>query len=222
MGQRLDFMKQLAHGFADHFGKSCEIVIHDLTTKDPDHSIVYIENGHITGREIGDGPSTVVLEAMNKKPEKIKDRLSYLTRTSNGQILKSSTFFVRGDDEQIEYIFSLNYDITSLLDILQPLIFTDSDKSNPQMHDAYLNLHAQPIVHNVNDLLDTLIEQALTLVGKPVDDMNKDDKIRVIQFLNEAGAFLITKSGDKVSSLLNISKFTLYNYMDAGNKTREE
>ncbi|MCB5915380.1 helix-turn-helix domain-containing protein, partial [Lachnospiraceae bacterium 210521-DFI.5.19] len=28
-----------------------------------------------------------------------------------------------------------------------------------------------------------------------------------------AGAFLITKSGDKVSSYLGISKFTLYSYM---------
>lgn len=222
MGQRLDFMKQLAHGFADHFGKTCEIVIHDLTKKDPDHSIVYIVNGHITGRKIGDGPSSVVLEAMSKSPDKIKDRISYLTRTSNGHILKSSTFFVRGDDEQIEYILSVNYDITSVIDVLNSIICTDTDKSNPQMLNAYLNVQAQPIVHNVNDLLDTLIEQALTLVGKPVDDMNKDDKIRVVQFLNDAGAFLITKSGDKVSSLLNISKFTLYNYMDAGNKIRED
>ena len=48
--------------------------------------------------------------------------------------------------------------------------------------------------------------------------MNKDDKIAVVKFLNNAGAFLITKSGDKVASLLGISKFTLYNYMDAGNR----
>ena len=76
----------------------------------------------------------------------------------------------------------------------------------------------QKITHNVNELLDSLIEQALALVGKPVAAMNKDDKVKVVQFLNNAGAFLITKSGDKVASLLGISKFTLYNYMDAANK----
>ena len=70
----------------------------------------------------------------------------------------------------------------------------------------------------MNELLDSLIEQALALVGKPVAAMNKDDKVKVVQFLNNAGAFLITKSGDKVASLLGISKFTLYNYMDAANK----
>ena len=59
-------------------------------------------------------------------------------------------------------------------------------------------------------------EQAIAKVGKPVALMNKDDKIAVVQYLNNAGAFLITKSGDKVSSLLGISKFTLYSYMDKG------
>ena len=74
----------------------------------------------------------------------------------------------------------------------------------------------QRITHNVTELLDLLIEQAIAKVGKPVAMMNKDDKIAVVQYLNNAGAFLITKSGDKVSSLLGISKFTLYSYMDKG------
>ena len=46
--------------------------------------------------------------------------------------------------------------------------------------------------------------------------MTKEDKIQVVRYLNDAGEFLITKSGDKVANLLNISKFTLYSYMDAG------
>ena len=43
----------------------------------------------------------------------------------------------------------------------------------------------------------------------------KEDKIKAIQFLNNAGAFLVTKSGDKVSKQFGISKDTLYSYMDA-------
>ena len=48
MDQKLDFLKQLAHGLAVQFGSSCEVVIHDLTKKDLDKSIVYIENGHVS------------------------------------------------------------------------------------------------------------------------------------------------------------------------------
>ena len=33
-------------------------------------------------------------------------------------------------------------------------------------------------------------------------------------FWNESGAFLITKSGDKISKYFGISKYTLYSYID--------
>ena len=67
---------------------------------------------------------------------------------------------------------------------------------------------------NVSDLLDDLIEQSVALVGRPVALMNKDDKVRAIRFLNQHGAFLITKSGDKVAKYFGISKYTLYSYID--------
>ena len=40
------------------------------------------------------------------------------------------------------------------------------------------------------------------------------EKINAIQFLNDAGAFLITKAGDKIASFFGISKYSIYNYVD--------
>jgi len=210
MRHTLDFLKQLAHGLAIQFGSSCEIAIHDLKTKDLEKSIVYIENGHISNRQIGDGPSGIVLETLQSDPSTIHDKLSYLTKTEDGRILKSSTFYIRDDDGSISYIFSLNYDITAFTaasTAIQSLIAT-KDKLPDLTGDS-----PRQITHNVNELLDLLIEQAVAKVGKPVAMMNKDDNVAVVQYLDHAGAFLITKSGDKVSSYLGISKFTLYSYM---------
>ena len=208
MRHTLDFLKQLAHGLAIQFGSSCEIAIHDLKTKDLEKSIVYIENGHISNRQIGDGPSGIVLETLQSDPSTIHDKLSYLTKTEDGRILKSSTFYIRDDDGSISYIFSLNYDITAFTaasTAIQSLIAT-KDKLPDLTGDS-----PRQITHNVNELLDLLIEQAVAKVGKPVAMMNKDDKVAVVQYLDHAGAFLITKSGDKVSSYLGISKFKLSN-----------
>ena len=210
MRHTLDFLKQLAHGLAIQFGSSCEIAIHDLKTKDLERSIVYIENGHVSNRQTGDGPSGIVLETLQSDPSTIHDKLSYLTKTEDGRILKSSTFYIRDNDGSISYIFSLNYDITAFTaasTAIQSLIatkdnFPDLTGDSPRQ-----------ITHNVNELLDLLIEQAVAKVGKPVAMMNKEDKVAVVQYLDHAGAFLITKSGDKVSSYLGISKFTLYSYM---------
>ena len=210
MRHTLDFLKQLAHGLAIQFGSSCEIAIHDLKTKDLERSIVYIENGHVSNRQTGDGPSGIVLETLQSDPSTIHDRLSYLTKTEDGRILKSSTFYIRDDDGSVSYIFSLNYDITAFTaasTAIQSLIAT-KDNLPDLTGDS-----PRQITHNVNELLDLLIEQAVAKVGKPVAMMNKDDKVAVVQYLDHAGAFLITKSGDKVSSYLGISKFTLYSYM---------
>ncbi len=209
MDTKLELVTQIGRGIATHFGNNCEVVIHDLRKEDIESSIVYIENGQVSNRKLGDGPSEIVLETLKKNPDLLKDRLSYLTRTDDGRILKSSTMYIRGKNNTIDYILALNYDITGLLTIdnsLKSLLSTsetEDDEKQPKR-----------ITHNVNDLLDALIEQSVALVGKPVALMSKDDKVAAIQYLNDAGAFLITRSGDKVSNYFGISKFTLYSYMD--------
>ena len=60
----IEFYTRLAHGLAVQFGSNCEVVVHDLQGKDIEHSIIAIENGHVTGRRIGDGPSQIVLESL--------------------------------------------------------------------------------------------------------------------------------------------------------------
>ena len=73
----------------------------------------------------------------------------------------------------------------------------------------------------LDDMLDDLIEQSVALVGKPVAVMNKADKVRAIRFLSDHGAFLITKSGDKVAKYFGISKYTLYSYIDAKQEEKQ-
>ena len=214
MSYTLELLKQLADGLARQFGPDCEIVIHDLTHQDLEHSVAYIKNGHISNRRAGDGPSKVVLETMHKDPASLTDHLGYLTRTSEGKILKSSTMYIRNaEGTAIDYLLSINYDITGLLTVdrsIKALIDTEPQED--------VKKQPEQIVHNVNDLLDSLIEQSVALIGKPVALMNKEEKVTTIQFLNDAGAFLITKSGDKVSKYFGISKFTLYSYIDVNSR----
>ncbi|GFI62114.1 transcriptional regulator DauR [Clostridiales bacterium] len=206
----LDFLTRLSHGLALQFGENCEIVIHDIKSgEDEISSISVIENGHVTGRKIGDGPSQAVLDALMNE-DVTEDRLSYFTRTDSGKLLRSSTIYIRNSENIIEGVFSINFDVTYLAMAENTLrSFTDSHASQSDAH---------RITSNVETLLCDLIEQSVRLIGKPVALMTKEDKIKAINFLNESGAFLITKSGDKVASYFNISKFTLYNYIDMGKK----
>ena len=130
----LDALRHIAKGVAAQFGSNCEVVVHEISEHSTQRSICAIENGHISGRKLGDGPSQVVLEQLSKADGNPEDHLCYLTRTPDGKLLKSSSVYIH--------------------------------------------------------------------------------KVREIRFLNEHGALLITKSGDKIASHFGISKYTLYSYLD--------
>jgi len=204
-----EFTARLAKALAALFGDNLEVAIHDLAAEDPEHTIIAIENGHVSNRRVGDGPSQVALGALRDGQGVLEDKYSYLTRTRDGRTLRSSTVYIRGSRGEPTGIFAINYDITGLL-MAQSAIGA--------LTDAQAQDEPKQIPTNVNELLDDLIEQSVKLVGKPVAMMNKDDKIRAIQFLNDSGAMLITRSGDKISNYFGISKYTLYTYLDAKNE----
>jgi len=204
--KRLENLKQIAVGVAAQFGDKCEVVIHDISANNPEHTIAFIVNGHVSGRKVGDGASQVVLDQLASQEKFPKDHLCYLTKTPDGRILKSSSLYIRNSKGVVSAIFSINYDMTNMILMQQELTGlvnnVDHSQSEPQK------------IINVNDVLDELIDQSVALVGKPAALMNKDEKIRAIRFLNDSGAFLVTKSGDKVAKYFGISKYTLYSYID--------
>lgn len=205
--QQDEFLKRLAKGIAALFGDNCEVTVHDMR-KGLENTIIAIENGHVTDRHVGDGASEVVLHALKEDPAKIEDDYNYLARTKAGRMIKSSSIYLRDKKGKLTHLFGINFDITDLVmarHAVEGIIATDESGDKEDV----------AITSNVGDLLDQLIAEADKFVGKPVAMMSKDDKTRAIQYLNDKGAFLIKKAGDKVSKHYDISKYTLYNYMSA-------
>ena len=209
LGQKeMDNLKQIARAIAGQFGKNCEVVIHEISDTSAYSSIVAIENGHVTGRKVGDGPSHVVLEQLGSHDDDAADEVGYLTRTPDGKILKSTSVYIRDEAGKIGAIFGINFDI-SMLQMAQNSL---GDFISPQQTGQK---EPERITLNVADLLDDLIRQADELIGKPVAIMTKDDKARAVRFLSSSGAMMITKSGDKIAKHFGISKYTLYSYLDS-------
>lgn len=206
----LERLKVIAHGLAIQFGPSCEVLIHDLQGN-LDTSLVYIENGTITNRHVGDGPSHVVLDVLNYD-DGSEGRFGYLTKTKDGRILKSSTMYIRDDNGNIDYLLGINQDITEFVMMhrsLESLIGIGQAETGT----------VEKITTSVSELLDDLLLEAERLVGKPGPLMNKVERLKAISYLNEKGAFLISKSSEKIAEYFNISKFTLYSDL---NTVKEE
>jgi predicted transcriptional regulator YheO len=206
------FLEKIAKGIAAQFGENCEVAIHNLTGS-YENTIELIENGHVTGRRVGDGASEVALEAL--KQDRVEDHYRYITHSKDGRLLKSTTIFIPGEDGGILGTVSINYDVTDLAvagNTISDFLKMDRDEGE----------RVDVITNDVGDLLDNLIEESWKYIGKPISAMTKEEKIRAIRYLDSKGAFLIMKSGEKIARYYDISKYTLYNYLGAGQKEPEQ
>ena len=202
----------LAKTIAEMFGKKCEILIHDFSN--PQHSIIAIENGHVTGRKIGDPITDLALATWKKGGygDKKTDRIvNYKTKTKDGRMLKSSSVFIRDNQKKIIGCMCINYDLTEhsmfhkVMDDFCTAIDLDEEKSEKGM---------EIFTDNVNEVLENIIQEAIEKIGIPVSLMQKEDKLMVTKIADEKGAFLIKGAITQIAKEINVSRFTIYNYLE--------
>jgi predicted transcriptional regulator YheO len=195
---------------ANVFGPDCEIVVHDL--RRPERSIVALENGQVTNREIGGplvgGPfGDVALRWLNEYDDRNRLRV-YETHTRDGKQLKSATLLLRTTKGKPFAALCINLDISAALAVsrwLGALVRIDSGGSRTLK---------SPNPPDVDDILTELISDSLSLVPMPPTELSKDQRFRVVQELDEKGAFLVRGAVRKVAKVLGVSRHTIYSYLD--------
>ena len=63
-----------------------------------------------------------------------------------------------------------------------------------------------------NSQLEDIFNDCLTIVGKPVEAMKKNDRIQLIALLMQRNAFSFQKSITYVADQLKVSRYTIYKY----------
>ena len=209
VNEHFKMLCEIGECIAKQFGDDCEVVLHDLT-RSYDNTIVAIWNGHVTGRNVGDGGTDAGL-AILRGTAQPKDEYCYINRTKEGRILRSSSKYFL--DEQGNAVGSLciNYDITALVagqSAMMKLASLDKEEATREV-----------LTSNIDDLLEILMMEAVESTGHTLDTLDKEDKVAVVRYLDNKGAFLIKKSAERVADFLGISRFTVYNYL---NEAQEE
>lgn len=200
----MEFLRDMVRALAAQFGSNCEVVLHDLR-RPYDSTIVAIENGHVTGRKVGDPGTNLGLEIL-RGTEQDGNKFNYLTQTKDGRMLRSTSVYMKNKNGETIGALCINFDITDLMvaeKTLQSLTLTG--QASPVK---------ESFVSNVSDLLDALLQEAQEQIGKPVALMQKEDKRRMVELLDRKGALLVKKGGERICQFLNISKYTLYSYLE--------
>jgi len=199
----------LADVLGTMFAPFVEVIVHDLRT--PDSSIIAIYNGHITGRSVGDGTTDLGLRRINGEvPDKI---INYKNESPSGLALKSSTLAIRDHKDRIIGSFALNMNIdyfAQVSKLLDPLLATETPDFLPSKENYGLG--------NSQEKITAMIQEYALKHGISYAMISPKQRKAVIEYLVKHGIFELKHAISIVSKTLNISRPTVYKYLDQFNQ----
>ncbi|MBP2651637.1 MAG: YheO-like domain protein [Firmicutes bacterium] len=217
--KKLESYIPLVDFIADIIGPHCEVLLHDIV--DVQNSVIAIRNGYISGRQSGCPLTDLGFEILENKAYLRQNAVvNYLSRTESGEKLKSSTYFIKDEDNSLIGMLCVNILISQdnlvvkdLAERLVSTLFTESSSVNKVANEA------GKIVESLNTSIENVVVSAIEKIideyDVPVERMSIDEKISIVQRLNSKGIFKIKGAITKVASSLQASESTIYRYLSA-------
>lgn len=198
--EAFEFLDRTAQGIAAMFGTSCETLIQDMA--EPDHPILSIYNGHVSGREVGSTLDVLGTGLTLDEEAYTADLVNLAATTPDGRQIKSSTFHLMGDGYNLA--LGINFDYSALVYANRILV---------DLMNAQADLRSALWQEGDSKQLSQLFERCVDTVGKPVSSLTKKDRLRVIALLEQNNAFSYRKAVPYVAQHLGVSRYTVYKYM---------
>jgi predicted transcriptional regulator YheO len=210
----MDSYKKMMDGLADYLGTGYEIVLHSL--EDLEKSVVKIINGEHTGRKEGAPITNFALNILFQLQEGSKyNHLTYFSEGKHGEVLKSCTILIRGENERVIGMLCLNFYLdTPLSTFISAFQGNTPLQAGPGYHAA-----APPVKEWYSSDTDDLLLHAVQDAKERVDAdprVNSSLKNReIVRLLNEQGLFNFKNAVIQIAEMLNISKNTVYMHLRA-------
>lgn len=204
-------------------GEHIEVVLHDLTH--PENSVLRIANSHVTGRHPGSsvlaGPGNdkalaILAEEMEPAQPGAHTRVfPYPTLTRDGRTLSSGTVIIRDSGGHAFAALCLNADVQQIETVRAML---------GRMLPAQSEAPPTPVTDlpDMEVLMNDIIANSVHRLGKPVAKMNKDEKTAAVETMLERGLFMVRGGVEAAARALGVTRFTVYNYLDAVKVRRTE
>ncbi len=197
----LESYKNLAAGLSEYLGEGYEIVLHSL--EDLEHSVIFIINGHYTGREVGCPITNIALSMLKKmEQEDSKGSISYFTKTSASKPLKSSTIAIKGAGNRTIGLLCINFYLATPYYSIINSFFGKEEEDRNEIEENFSD--------SIDDMVKKSISDAREMVMKDNTISSTNRNHRIIQNLFENGIFNFKDAVETVAQELGISKSTVY------------
>lgn len=213
----VEVLKPVVEMMGRMLGPSTELVLHDLTQ--PDASVVAIANGHVSGRKVGStilsgpkddrafGAAWSAATDLSGSGHSVVN--VYPTLTGTGTPLKSATVIYRDADGTPFAALCMNADLTVFK--LAHAWLEHAIQGAPAPAAAPESREESP---DMDLLMGEIIRSAIRTFGKPVQLMNKEEKVHAVEEMLRRGLFIVKGSVGRAAAALDMSRFSIYNYLD--------
>jgi predicted transcriptional regulator YheO len=194
----IEILDKVAKGISETFGSNCEVLIADLNNIE--NPIISIYNGHVTGRKLGDAISELGMRTI-KERKADRDLISYHATTVDGRLLKCSSFHFKHDRQWLS--LGINYDYTNMA--MAHSTLENFIEIKESIEDKFLPVSSEAF--------ENLLQDVIKQIGKPPYLMNKKERVKLVKYLDDKGVLIIKKGIQMVAEALNVSRYTIYNYL---------
>lgn len=206
--QLLNDLRVVVDVVAETVGSYCEVVLHDL--RQPKTSVVHVAHGHVTNRAVNQGIRDL-LGVLNS-PNFVGDTLiNYAPSIPTGErSIRSSTAIFRNEIGDPVVALCMNLDVTPFSQIKD--IMDSLSETHPEVA-AIQNPTVVAGSTEVIAMVDQIILNTIESTGLPVEQMRKPDKLEIVAFLSERGAFQTRGAVARLAKHLKISPHSVYKYL---------
>lgn len=199
----------VADMIAETFGSNCEVVVHDLTH--PQSSVVHVANSQVTGRTPGQSFDHLIPQVLLNKRFS-NDRVSNYVFESEGKKIKSSSVLIRDESDCVIGMLCINIDVSIQEQMYHMLAEFLPDTAEAVSEPDPSSSESAAEIKEINAIIDELIDNIIG--NNDPSGFKKKDNLEIIEFMDKKGVFLVKGAVEKIADRLNVSRVTIYNYLD--------
>lgn len=210
-------------------GENTEVVLQDVDEK---VGIVAIANGHVSGRKVGGEPSTFIMEMVENKQYHESHRINFSSIAHNSKVLRSSTYFIRDNQNNLIGMLCINTDISDFLEVSEKIKdlaglnrFNEAEKAKIREEKELPSLVMPSMTQDeiylisVKDAVEDHLQsiQQEMEIDIPLSRLNAQEKQQIVLKLQDKGVFNLKGAVTEVADCMGVSEPTIYRYLSKSN-----
>lgn len=213
----LEQYTQVVQMLRGQFGDSCDAVLYALEEAEPPHGSVIAASGTTTNSKPGDSLPAFLLEHI--QTHGYKNAYGFINKSFPGLVLRTSIQFLFSYSRKAIGCLCIHHNIvhikmiTSFLEELtRPSNLEDDDEQEGSKVVSEKSYSASDIQGFLNSIISEFIIERIG--DGNFSSLEKSDKLALIAELDQRGVFLVKGAVNLIAKRINVSKFSIYNYLD--------